>query len=65
MDEDQNDRVGAGGRRVSTEDERRRFERRMGADRRGPLRWDPHAQEKERRSGMDRRRFNEAIYTRQ
>lgn len=37
--------------------ERRQGERRAGNDRRGPLRWDPRADEKERRSGLDRRRL--------
>ncbi|HEX7044539.1 MAG TPA: hypothetical protein VF203_07985 [Burkholderiales bacterium] len=36
--------------------ERRRGERRSGTDRRGVLRWDPRAAERERRSGRDRRR---------
>jgi hypothetical protein len=45
--------------------ERRRYERRAGADRRGDLRWDPRADEKERRSGNDRRRPNGSAYTRQ
>lgn len=45
--------------------ERRRYERRAGADRRGDLRWDPRAKEKERRSGNDRRRLPESAYTRQ
>lgn len=36
--------------------ERRRYERRSGVERRGSLRWDPRAPEKERRSGNDRRR---------
>lgn len=43
--------------------ERRQHDRRSGEDRRGVLRWDPRAAEKERRSGDDRRR--EADYTRQ
>jgi len=36
--------------------ERRRGERRSGVERRGVLRWDPRAPERERRSGKDRRR---------
>lgn len=45
--------------------DRRRFERRAGTDRRGVLRWDPRANEKERRSGGDRRRPTLDAYTRQ
>lgn len=45
--------------------ERRRYERRAGTDRRGVLRWDPRAKEKERRSGDDRRRLSGGAYTRQ
>lgn len=45
--------------------ERRRFERRAGTDRRGVLRWDPRANEKERRSGNDRRCLTVDVYTRQ
>ena len=37
--------------------ERRKYERRAGIERRGVLRWDPRAAEKERRSGNDRRRL--------
>lgn len=35
--------------------ERRQYERRSGVERRGALRWDPRAPEKERRTGDDRR----------
>lgn len=35
--------------------ERRQAERRGGPERRGTLRWDPRAAERERRSGKDRR----------
>ncbi|GEM_PF-7010301 len=45
--------------------ERRRQDRRRGVDRRGSLRWDPRADEKERRSGIDRRRLIWERYTRQ
>lgn len=65
MEEDREERVGERSYGPDAEDERRRFERRAGVDRRGPLRWDPRALEKERRSGTERRRFNEAVYTRQ
>jgi hypothetical protein len=44
--------------------ERRQDERRAGTDRRGVLRWDPRAKDKERRSGNDRRRADRN-YTRQ
>lgn len=39
--------------------ERRQYERRAGKERRGSLRWDPQAIEKERRSGTDRRQVHE------
>ncbi len=38
--------------------ERREYARREGSDRRGPLRWDPRATEKQRRGDDDRRRLN-------
>lgn len=37
-------------------EDRRRLERRRGTDRRGPLRWDPRAEERKRRSDIERRR---------
>lgn len=37
-------------------EERRRLDRRRGAERRGPLRWDPRADERKRRSDIERRR---------
>ena len=37
--------------------ERRQCERRLRSDRRGPLRWDPKAKERQRRGGEDRRRL--------
>lgn len=36
--------------------DRRRYERRVRCERRGPLRWDPKAKEKQRRNGEGRRR---------
>jgi hypothetical protein len=38
------------------DDERRHSERRRGVERRGALRWDPRADERRRRSEIERRR---------
>ncbi len=58
MREERDEDTGHGGDLRRFYYERREYERRERIDRRGPLRWDPLAKEKQRRAVSERRRLN-------